>query len=147
MIVGHEYVGVIEEVMLASILRMTLPIQMTRISQFYYAKVGREVRGIEVGQRVTGEGHITCGHCRNCRGGRTHLCRLPLRSNNQYLKNIGTDIRSRCDPVNMIFSRTHRATTGIGVNRPGSFAEYVALPAFNVFQLMDGISDEQVSFA
>ena len=50
MIVGHEYVGEVVE-------------------------VGQEVRGFEVGDRVSGEGHITCGHCRNCRAGRRHLCR------------------------------------------------------------------------
>lgn len=48
--VGHEYVGVV-------------------------AAMGSEVRGFEIGQRVSGEGHITCGHCRNCRAGRRHLCR------------------------------------------------------------------------
>lgn len=48
--VGHEYVGEIVE-------------------------MGQEVRGFEVGDRVSGEGHITCGHCRNCRAGRRHLCR------------------------------------------------------------------------
>lgn len=48
--VGHEFFGVIES-------------------------VGREVRGLAAGQRVSGEGHITCGHCRNCRAGRRHLCR------------------------------------------------------------------------
>jgi len=37
--------------------------------------VGQEVAGFQPGDRVSGEGHITCGHCRNCRGGRTHLCR------------------------------------------------------------------------
>jgi threonine 3-dehydrogenase len=37
--------------------------------------MGQEVRGFEVGDRVSGEGHITCGHCRNCRAGRVHLCR------------------------------------------------------------------------
>lgn len=50
MTVGHEYVGVIEE-------------------------VGQEVKGFNVGDRVSGEGHITCGVCRNCRAGRRHLCR------------------------------------------------------------------------
>ena len=50
MIVGHEYVGVVVD-------------------------IGQEVRGFNIGDRVSGEGHITCGHCRNCRGGRTHLCR------------------------------------------------------------------------
>ena len=48
--VGHEYVGEIVE-------------------------VGQEVRGFAVGDRVSGEGHITCGFCRNCRAGRRHLCR------------------------------------------------------------------------
>ena len=37
--------------------------------------IGQEVRGFQVGDRVSGEGHITCGHCRNCRAGRVHLCR------------------------------------------------------------------------
>jgi threonine 3-dehydrogenase len=37
--------------------------------------MGSEVRGFEIGDRVSGEGHITCGHCRNCRAGRRHLCR------------------------------------------------------------------------
>ncbi len=50
MVVGHEFVGVIED-------------------------VGMEVKAYEPGQRVSGEGHITCGHCRNCRAGRRHLCR------------------------------------------------------------------------
>ena len=48
--VGHEYVGEIVE-------------------------MGQEVRGFAIGDRVSGEGHITCGYCRNCRAGRRHLCR------------------------------------------------------------------------
>jgi threonine 3-dehydrogenase len=82
--VGHEYVGVITE-------------------------VGQEVRGFKVGDRVSGEGHITCGHCRNCRAGRRHLC---------------------------------RNTLGVGVNRPGAFAEYLSLPASNAFKIPDDISDD-----
>ena len=50
MVTGHEYMGVVEA-------------------------VGSEVRGIAPGDRVSGEGHLTCGHCRNCRAGRRHLCR------------------------------------------------------------------------
>lgn len=50
MTVGHEFVGVIDA-------------------------VGIEVKGFKVGDRVSGEGHITCGHCRNCRAGKRHLCR------------------------------------------------------------------------
>ncbi|HEX4743194.1 MAG TPA: L-threonine 3-dehydrogenase [Candidatus Limnocylindria bacterium] len=38
-------------------------------------EVGSEVAGFERGQRVAVEGHVTCGHCRNCRAGRRHLCR------------------------------------------------------------------------
>lgn len=50
MITGHEYVGEV-------------------------VGMGEEVKGFSLGDRVSGEGHITCGHCRNCRAGRTHLCR------------------------------------------------------------------------
>jgi len=38
-------------------------------------RVGKEVTGIKVDDRVSGEGHITCGYCRNCRAGKRHLCR------------------------------------------------------------------------
>lgn len=85
--VGHEYVGTV-------------------------AQIGSEVRGFNIGDRVSGEGHITCGTCRNCRAGRRHLC---------------------------------RNTTGIGVNRPGAFAEYLVLPAFNAFPIPDDISDDLAS--
>lgn len=37
--------------------------------------VGNSVSNINIGQRVSGEGHLVCGHCRNCRAGRRHLCR------------------------------------------------------------------------
>src|SRR5579864_7525658 len=50
MAVGHEYCGRIVE-------------------------MGSEVKGLKQGDRVSGEGHITCGYCRNCRAGRRHLCR------------------------------------------------------------------------
>jgi len=85
--VGHEYAGIIE-------------------------KVGSAVTGYKGGERVTGEGHLVCGHCRNCRAGKRHLC---------------------------------PNTIGVGVNRPGSFAEYLAIPAENVFPVPDGIPDEVVS--
>ena len=87
MATGHEFVGVVEA-------------------------VGSEVQGIQPGDRVSGEGHLTCGHCRNCRAGRRHLC---------------------------------RNTVGVGVNRQGCFAEYLCIPASNVFKLPDAISDEVAS--
>lgn len=87
MVVGHEYVGEV-------------------------AAMGDGVRGFEKGDRVSGEGHITCGHCRNCRAGRRHLC---------------------------------RNTVGVGVNRPGAFAEYLVIPADNAFKLPDDISDEMAA--
>jgi len=37
--------------------------------------IGDEVTGLKIGQRVSGEGHITCGYCRKCRAGNQHLCR------------------------------------------------------------------------
>jgi threonine 3-dehydrogenase len=88
MVIGHEFMGEI-------------------------AKLGAEVTGFQVGDRVSGEGHITCGHCRNCRAGKRHLC---------------------------------RNTVGLGVNRQGCFAEYVALPAFNVFRVPKEIPDDIASF-
>ena len=84
MVVGHEFVGEIVE-------------------------TGIEVKGYDIGDRVSAEGHITCGVCRNCRAGRRHLCRSAI---------------------------------GIGVSRPGCFAEYIAVPAFNIFKLPDAISDD-----
>jgi len=49
LIIGHEFCGVIEE-------------------------IGAGVTHYKVGDRVSGEGHLTCGHCRNCRAGKRHLC-------------------------------------------------------------------------
>jgi threonine 3-dehydrogenase len=49
LIVGHEYMGVVEA-------------------------VGEGVTGVRPGERVSGEGHIPCGHCRNCLSGRGHIC-------------------------------------------------------------------------
>lgn len=55
----------------------TIPVPMTVGHEFVgrIAELGSHVRGFEVGDRVSGEGHITCGHCRNCRAGKRHLCR------------------------------------------------------------------------
>jgi len=56
--------------------QQTIPVPMVVGHEFMgeVAEVGRDVQGIEVGQRVSGEGHITCGHCRNCRAGRRRFC-------------------------------------------------------------------------
>ena len=55
----------------------TIPVPMTIGHEFFgeIVEVGSEVKGIAVGQRVSGEGHITCQVCRNCRAGKRHLCR------------------------------------------------------------------------
>ncbi len=55
----------------------TIPVPMTVGHEFMgeIVKLGSEVEGFSVGDRVSGEGHITCGHCRNCRAGVRHLCR------------------------------------------------------------------------
>ena len=50
MTIGHEYVGEI-------------------------AELGEGVTGLHVGQRVSGEGHITCHHCRNCHTGNIQWCK------------------------------------------------------------------------
>lgn len=89
----------------------TIPVPMTVGHEFMgeVVEIGSEVRGVEIGARVSAEGHITCGYCRNCRAGRRHLC---------------------------------RNTVGIGVNRPGAFAEYISVPAANIYELPDDVADE-----
>ena len=54
----------------------TIPVPMTIGHEFMgeVVEMGSAVRGFNIGDRVSGEGHITCGFCRNCRAGRTHLC-------------------------------------------------------------------------
>ncbi|MFA6408997.1 MAG: L-threonine 3-dehydrogenase [Gammaproteobacteria bacterium] len=84
MVVGHEYSGEI-------------------------AAIGDAVQGFKIGDRVSGEGHISCGFCRNCKAGRRHLC---------------------------------RANIGVGVTRPGCFAEYLVIPAVNAYPLPVHVSDE-----
>ncbi|CAG7572582.1 threonine 3-dehydrogenase [Barrientosiimonas humi] len=76
--------------------------------EFYgeVVEVGANVVSVRVGQKASGEGHIVCGICRNCRAGRRHLC-----------------IR----------------TIGLGVNRDGAFADYVVIPASNVWVQPDDL--------
>lgn len=71
--------------------------------------MGKQAKELEIGARVSGEGHITCGTCPNCKNGKRHLCVRPV---------------------------------GIGVLAPGCFAEYISLPASNVFPLSPMISDD-----
>ena len=54
----------------------TIPVPMTIGHEFMgeIVELGSAVTGFKVGDRVSGEGHITCGFCRNCRAGRRHLC-------------------------------------------------------------------------
>lgn len=84
LVIGHEFMGEIVE-------------------------VGKSVKGLKVGDRVSGEGHITCGLCAGCRQGKKHLC---------------------------------MKTLGVGVHRQGCFAEYLSLPAENVFLLPSTIKDD-----
>lgn len=92
----------------------TIPVPMTVGHEFAgeIVRIGADVEGVEIGQRVSGEGHITCGHCRNCRAGRRNFCHNHL---------------------------------GVGVTRPGAFAEYLSIPAQNVFPLPDHIPFETAS--
>jgi len=87
MIIGHEFVGRV-------------------------ATVGSNVKGFQPGALVTGEGHLVCGHCRNCLAGRRHLC---------------------------------KETRGVGVNRDGAFAEYLAIPASNVWHADPSIATDIIS--
>ncbi len=91
--------------------RQTIPVPMHVGHEFVgeIVETGSEVDGYQAGDRVSGEGHITCGYCRNCRAGRRHLC---------------------------------RNSKGVGVDRPGCFAEFLCIPAQNVFKLPDSIGDD-----
>ncbi|SLN27917.1 L-threonine 3-dehydrogenase [Roseovarius albus] len=55
----------------------TVPVPLVTGHEFCgeIVEIGSAVAGFEVGQRVSGEGHVICGHCRNCRAGKGHLCR------------------------------------------------------------------------
>ena len=93
----------------------TIPVPMHVGHEFVgeIVQIGSNIkRDLKIGDRVSGEGHIICGTCRNCRAGHAHLC---------------------------------PNTIGVGVNRPGAFAEYLAIPAFNVFKLPDYVSDDIAS--
>ena len=54
----------------------TIPVPMTIGHEFVGDRrcVGDHVKDFRAGDLVVGEGHITCGHCRNCLAGRRHLC-------------------------------------------------------------------------
>ena len=99
MVVGHEYVGNV-------------------------VALGTEVKGLEIGDRVSGEGHLTCGHCRNCRAGKRHLCRnttgvgvnrsgcfaeylvIPAGNAFKVHESISDDVASMLDPLG---NATHTA--------------------------------------
>ena len=83
--------------------KKTIPVPMTAGHEYAgeIVELGANVTGLEVGDIVSGEGHVVCERCRNCLAGRRHLC---------------------------------PNTQGVGVNRDGAFAEYVAIPATNVFR-------------
>lgn len=56
--------------------RKTIRVPMTIGHEFagVVAAVGSHVKDFREGDVVSGEGHIVCGHCRNCLAGRRHLC-------------------------------------------------------------------------
>jgi len=54
----------------------TIPVPMTVGHEFVgeVVEAGGNVTSVKIGDVVTGEGHVVCGSCRNCRGGAQHLC-------------------------------------------------------------------------
>jgi threonine 3-dehydrogenase len=92
----------------------TIPVPMAIGHEFVgeIVAVGSNVNDFFPGDIVSGEGHVTCGRCRNCLAGRRHLC---------------------------------AATQGVGVNRPGAFAELISLPMTNIWRHHAGINQEVAS--
>jgi threonine 3-dehydrogenase len=80
---GHEFCGVVE-------------------------RVGDEVTAVKVGDFVSAEMHVNCGHCHQCRLGEAHIC--------QNLRIIGID-------------------------QDGAFAEFVKIPASNIWKLDPAIPE------
>lgn len=54
----------------------TIPVPMVIGHEFMgeIAEIGKSVTGLKIGDRVSGEGHLTCGHCPGCLKGAKHLC-------------------------------------------------------------------------
>ncbi|MCI6464121.1 MULTISPECIES: L-threonine 3-dehydrogenase [Faecalicatena] len=92
----------------------TIPIGLTAGHEYVgeIVEIGENVEGYQIGELVSGEGHIVCGKCRNCLAGQPHLC---------------------------------RNTQGVGVNRDGAFAEYLVIPAKNVWRCSSSIDEELYS--
>lgn len=89
--------------------RITIPLVIGHEFVGEIAKLGDEVTRFNIGDRVSGEGHIPCGFCRCCRSGKPHICRQDV---------------------------------SLGVTRQGCFAEYLSLPAKNVYPIPAAIPDE-----
>jgi threonine 3-dehydrogenase len=87
-----------------------VPVPMTVGHEFMgtIVALGEQVQGYQIGDRVSGEGHLVCGICRNCRTGSAHVC---------------------------------ADTKGIGRHAPGAFAEFMVLPAENVYRLPEDMPD------
>jgi threonine 3-dehydrogenase len=79
LVIGHEFVGTVE-------------------------KVGGNVHDVELGELVSGEGHIVCGRCRNCLAGRRHLCTDPkcigVNRNGAFAEYLSIPVTNvwHCDP-------------------------------------------------
>jgi threonine 3-dehydrogenase len=89
--------------------RKNVPVGLTVGHEFVgrIVEMGAHVRDFAIGDLVSGEGHVVCGHCRNCMAGRRHMC---------------------------------ANTAGIGVNRPGAFAELISVPQTNVWYHDQGLA-------
>lgn len=87
LILGHEFMGHVTE-------------------------IGELVDNVDVGDRVSAEGHLVCGHCELCKTGQAHVC---------------------------------KDTQIIGIDRAGAFADQIAVPATNIIQIPESISDDHAA--
>jgi threonine 3-dehydrogenase len=146
LVIGHEFVGVVEQ-------------------------VGKNVGGYKKGDRVSGEGHITCGYCRNCRAGKRHLCRnsisvgvqrpgafaeclsLPAVNAFPIPESISDDLASILDPLGnachtaLSFDLTGEDVLITGDGPIGSMAVAICRHAGARHVVITGLSDERLAIA
>src|SRR5712692_9306664 len=145
LVVGHEFAGEIEA-------------------------IGDGVTELKVGQLVTAEGHIVCGHCLQCRTGNSHICRntriigvdrdgafaeyLAMPATNVLsLDGIPTTVGAVMDPMGNAFHTVLTAEIPgatvliVGCGPIGCFAVGIALAAGAAKVIVSDVNEKRLALA